>query len=319
MRSHVTRRVTSKLVILAIVPSLMAQSSADDQAKARYDYARRTLTTGNYTEALRDLDEAASKYTTSPWAGEALRLKVEYMLEVARNFGQAKADAERLKNFPAVEPAAYILAGRIKLAEDRSKTSIESAIADFHRAHDYYPERSFVAEGRYREGDAKRLNGQVEDAIEEFQNLALSDPKSIWTARALLQLATCLTYRNRWQEAFSALQRLRIDFEGDAEAQPELQSAINLNTILYRLYIRKPPEQSPFRFSTAKPPAPTAKFEDVSAVALLPADTVVVANKTGLVMVDLNGEVLPGVRSQEPSAVAWRRPTESVPGDVQAR
>src|SRR5215467_3697655 len=104
---------------IAGAASLLAQS-ADDPAKARYDNGRRELEAGSDKEALTDLDEAVTKYPTSKWAGEALVLKAEYSLEVARDLKLARKDLDRIKDYKDVAPAAYLLSGRITMAEDRS-------------------------------------------------------------------------------------------------------------------------------------------------------------------------------------------------------
>ncbi len=299
-------------LVFAVTPQGAAnQTATDNDARRRYDNGRKLMEEGLYAEAVRDLDEVAASYKDSPWAGEALALKAEYLLAIARDIPAARRDLDRLKQYRAVAATSYLFTGRALMAGDRDAKSLESAVQEFHRGHDFYRDSAYAAESRYREGDAMRHAGRLDDAIEEFQGLALSDPTSVWTARALLQLATCLTIRGRWQEGLSALQRLRADFEGVPAAAREMQTAIELNTIVYRLYIRKPPEQTPFRYAAAPPIAPNVRFEDVSAMTMLPTGSLVIAHKPGLVVVDRDREVLPSVRAENPVAIAARRRNES--------
>jgi outer membrane protein assembly factor BamD (BamD/ComL family) len=303
---------TVGLAACLLAGHLSAQSGGDDPAKQRYELGKREMASGSFSEALRDLDEAAGvQFAKSPWAGEALALKAEYLLEQERDLAKARKDLDRMKEYPNVQPAAYLLSGRITLADSRSKASLEAAKGDFYRAYFLFPASAYVPEGRFREAEALRLSGQLDEAIEGYQTLALSYPRSVWTARALIQLAMSLTARGRWQEAQSSLQRVRLDFRNNSEAQRERQTALDLNTILTRLYIRRPPEQQAFRPVARRIFAASVRFEEVEAMAVSSADTVAISDKTGVVLVDKDGEVLPAVRAQRPLGVAFRRPSET--------
>lgn len=289
-----------------------AQVDANEAARRRFEQGQRLLVDGNYKEALTDLDETIRVYPTSVWAGRAIALEVEYFLEIERDFERAKKDLERLKTYPAdVAPAAYLLSGRISLASSRTKESIASAALDFQRAEQYYPGSPFVPEARYRAGEAFRLNRQLDEAIERFQNLVLAYPRSVWSARAGIRLAECLVARGRWQEALGALQRLRVEFANVAGAAPELQDAITLNTILFRLYVRRSGERPAFTYA-GQPLGEGARLEDVAAMTFMPSDQLVVAAKAGLVLFETNGTQLPRVAADEPMALALRRRSDSV-------
>lgn len=293
-----------------------AQVDANDAARRRFEQGQKLLLGGNYKEALTDLDETIRVYPTSVWAGRAIALEVEYFLEVERDVERAKKDLERLKTYSAdVAPAAYLLSGRTTLASSRTKESLASAALDFQRAEQYYPGSSFVPEARYRTGEAYRLNRQIDEAIERFQNVVLAYPRSVWSARAGIRLAECLVARGRWQEALGALQRLRIEFANVPEAAAESQSAITLNTILFRLYVRRGADRQAFSYA-GLPFVADVRIDDVAAMTFMPADVLVIAAKSGVVLFDANGTLLPRVFADEPSALARRRRDDSV--EVQA-
>lgn len=299
-------------VLACATPHLGAQVDANDAARRRFEQGQRLLVAGNYKEALTDLDETIRVYPTSVWAGRAIALEVEYFLEIERDFERAKKDLERLKTYPAdVAPAAYLLSGRVSLASSRTKESLASAALDFQRAEQYYPGSPFVPEARYRAGEAFRLNRQIDEAIERFQNLVLAYPRSIWSARAGIRLAECLVARGRWQEALGALQRLRIEFANVPEAGAELQEAITLNTIVFRLYVRRAGERPAFVYAGA-PLGENARLEDVTAMTFMPSDVLVLAAKTGMVLFDASGTALPRVPADEPTALARRLLSDSV-------
>ena len=70
----------------------------------------------------------------------------------------------------------------------------------------------------------------------QFRRVTMEYPRSIWAARATLAEAVCLVQTDRAMRALEELQRVRQQFPGT----PEATTALNYNTIIYRLYVRPP-------------------------------------------------------------------------------
>ena len=72
--------------------------------------------------------------------------------------------------------------------------------------------------------------------------MTLEYPQTTWAARANLAAAANLVATDRAAQAFARLQRIRQQFP----RTPEAALALDYNTILSRLYMRKP---APYAFS----------------------------------------------------------------------
>ena len=113
-------------------------------------------------------------------------------------------------------------------------------------------------------------------------------------ARADLASAIGLVNSGRVPQAFEKLQRIRHQFPGTREAE----MALNYNTILYRLYVRKPA----YSFSGRFVGAATDKFRDVNGVAIDETGRVLIGHKQGVSIFDAKGTALKNVPALEPSA-----------------
>ena len=135
-----------------------------------------------------------------------------------------------------------------------------------------------------------------EEALDRFRRVKMEYPRSIWAARATLAEAVVLVQTDRAMRALEELQRVRLQFAGT----PEATTALNFNTIIYRLYVRPP--QPSYAFSGKYIGAETAKFRDVVGVTVNDAGQIMLGHKTGVSVFDAKAALVKTVTAEEPSA-----------------
>jgi outer membrane protein assembly factor BamD (BamD/ComL family) len=289
---------------IAVMP-LRAQSSNEEQARRTLESGRTFLRAQNYGEAVKDFEAVLQRFPTTSVADDALLELATYQLEVQRDPAAAQARAKELQSkYPTSDSAAMatVLEGRIALANGRGPERINEAMASFDRVPRLYPGSGAVPAAMYFAGEAARLGGRRADAIERFNQLATQFPNSSWTANALVGSALSLTRAGQPPRAMEQLQRIRNRFPRTREAA----AAIDLNTVLYRLYLRAP-AQPAFLFSGRTiPPAP-GKLRDVADIAVDPENNVLVASKTGVIGYGAKGNQTASVAAPEPRALSFDR------------
>jgi hypothetical protein len=122
-------------------------------------------------------------------------------------------------------------------------------------------------------------------------------PRSPWAARARLAMAACLVQSDRAPRALEELQRVRQQFPGT----PEATTALNYNTIIYRLYVRAP-AQPPYAFSGKFIGNEAAKFKDVVGVSVSDTGQIFLGHKQGVSIFDSKAALVRTVTAEEPSA-----------------
>ena len=169
-----------------------------------------------------------------PARGRRCLRNARYQLDIAHDpAAQATTDAIIRKYASASAAAfAYVLSGRLALEKGRAPADVEAATASFGRVPVLYPGSDAEPSSIYYWGEALRLVKRNDDALERYRDLTLKYPTSIWSARALLGAAACLVQSGRAINAMEGMQRVRRLFPGT----PEAATALNWNTVLYRLY-----------------------------------------------------------------------------------
>jgi TolA-binding protein len=285
----------------ALVP-LTAQSN-EDLARRTLDSGRTFLKAQNFPEAVKDFQTVLERYPTSTVADDALLELATYELEIRRNPATAAARAKELQGkYPTSDsaPMALVLEGRVALASGRTSERLNEAIAVFDRVPRLHPGSAAVPAAMYFAGEAARLSGRRSEAIERFTRLSTEFPNSTWTPNALLAAAPPLTRAGQPLRAMEHLQRIRSRFPHS----PEAASAIDWNTVLYRLYLRAPARPA-FQFSGRTIPAAPGKLRDVADIAVDAQNTLLVASKTGILGYGAKGNQTTSVAAPEPRSLAF--------------
>lgn len=298
--------LASAVMVCAGVASLESQSpAAEEQPRRRLESGRRFLREQNYAEALKDFEALLQSYPTSTLADDALLEIATYHLEVARNPQEANAKVQELiKVYPASDSAAmaFVLEGRIALTVGRGPDDISKALASFDRVPRLFPGSEAVPAAIYFGGEAARLGGRREQALDRFSQVATQYPASLWAANALVGSASALVRASQPGRAMEHLDRVRGQFPRTAEAA----TALDWNSVLYRLYLRAP-HQPAFVFSDRTIGSPTGRLRNVVDIAMDGRDNLFVASSTGVTAYGTKGNQTFSVAAPEPRSVAFDR------------
>jgi TolA-binding protein len=289
------------LVLIALATAggvrFSAQAS-EDLARRQFESGRAFVQNGRYVEALKDFQAVVDSFPQSAVADDALLDMAVYHLEVARDQAAAQAAAERLlKDYPASDsaPMGYVLIGRLTVAKSRAAADVETALASFERVPRLFPSSPAVAAARFYTGETLRLARRTDEALQSFRRVSLEYPGSVWAARADLAAASNLVASDRAVQAFARLQRIRQRFPGSAEAA----AALNVNTLIYRLYVRKP---APYAFSGRFVGGDKDRFRDVVGVSVDETGRILLGHKLGVSIFDSKGTIVRTVGAAEPSS-----------------
>ena len=295
------RRLAVTLVAsFALAASLRGQSPREEElARSQYQSGLDFLQSRRYAEALKDFQAVVDSFPKSSVADAALVQIAMYQLDVARNPNAAQAATDKLlKEYPggAAAPMAYVMAGRLAINKGRAAADVEAALASYERVPRLFPGSEAVGAANYYAGNTLWLVRRTEEALDRYRRVTMEYPRSIWAARATLAEAVVLSQTDRAMRALEELQRVRQQFPGT----PEAATALNYNTIIYRLYIRPP--QPPYAFSGKYIGAEAAKFRDVVGVSVNDAGLVMLGHKTGVAIFDGKAALVKSLAAEEPSA-----------------
>ena len=300
---HTWRRPIVVLGAMALLTSALAAQSNEEFARRRLESGLSFLKAQNYVEALKDFEAVAQTYPTSSVADDALLQIAMYQLEIAHDAAAADARVkEILKTYSTSDSAAMamVIEGRLLLLKGRGNDDINAALASFDRVPRLFPTSDAVPASMYYAGEAAHLGGHRDQAIQRFDQLAAQFPASPWTAKALLGSAIPLTRAGQPARAMEHLQRVRNQFPNS----PEAAAALDLNTVLYRLYLRVP-AQPAFVFSGRTVPAAPGKLKDVKDIKIDRSNTLLVASDSGIVAYGAKGTPVSNVSAIEPRAIAF--------------
>jgi outer membrane protein assembly factor BamD (BamD/ComL family) len=299
-------RVLAILVIACAATTGAVQAQQDEELpRRRLESGREYLRTKNYAEALKDFEAILQSYPSSSVADDALLEIATYQLDVARDPAAADASVKNLlKTYPAADAAAkaLVLQGRVLLELGREPEDVNAAIASFERVARLFPGNEAVPASMFYAGLAARLGGRADEAIERHTQLAIQYPTSPWTARALLGVARSLTAAGQPLRAVEQLQRVRNQFSDT----PAAATALEWNTILYRLYIRAP-AQPAYVFSGRTLAGPGGKIKDVRAVAVDAENNVLVTTDKAVSVYGATGAQLRTITAPEARGVFFDR------------
>lgn len=288
------------VVPLALGATLGAQSNTEELARRQYDSGRAFMLDRRYSEALKDFQAVIDSFAKTSVADNALLQIALYHLEVARDAATTQASIEKLlREYPDADsaPMAHVVAGRLALAKGRTPTEVDAALASFERVPRLFPGDESVPAAGFYAGETLRLVRRTDEALERFRRVAMEYPRSPWAARANLAAGYCLVQSDRGPQALQEIQRVRQQFPGSDAAG----EALNLNTILYRLYIRAP-AQPAFAFSGRSIGPERSNFDDVVGVTIDPIGRVLLGHKSGVAVFDAKGALTSSITANEPSA-----------------
>jgi len=292
-------RVAGLGVLLLASATVVAQNP-EEFARRQYESGMTFLQNGRYAEALKDFQVVIDSFGQSAVADDALMQIAVYQLDVAHDMVAAQAAADRLlKDYPNSDsaPMAYVIGGRLTIAKGNAPKDVDTALASFDRVPRLFPGSDAVAAARYYAGNTLRIARRVDEALDRFRRVSMEYPRSIWSARADLAMTATLVSLDRAKEAFARLQRIRQQFPNT----PEAATALQYNTILYRLYIR-PPAQPAFAFSGKYVGAEGSRFNDVLGVSVDETGRILLGHKQGVTIFDEQGTMVRTIAADDPSA-----------------
>jgi TolA-binding protein len=292
-------RLVPLLIVGLLVPIAAQQSNNEEFARRQYDSGMTFLQNGRYSEALKDLQAVADSFPASSIADNALLQIAQYQLDTARDIdASGQAVDHLLKDYANSDsaPMAHVLAGRLALAKGRSAADIDTAMASFERVSRLFPGTEGVAAAGYYAGETFRIVRRTNDALDRYRRVRTEFPRSIWAARAALSAGYCLVQQDNPQHALQEIQWVRQQFPGT----PVAAEALNLNTILYRLYVRAP-AQPPYAFSGRFIGAERADYRDVVGLRMEPDGRLLLGHKGGVAIFDQKGAVASTVAANQPS------------------
>jgi TolA-binding protein len=277
-------------VLLAGTAAVTAQDAASENfARRKYDQGRKFLQDKNYSEALKEFQSTVDSYPKSRVADAALLRIAEYQLDVAGDAAAAQAAVDKLlRDYEKSDsgPMAYVLAGRIIMSKGRAPNDVKTAVANYERVPGYFPGSDAVPASIYYAGEALRLTHREDEAVQRYRQVSTDYPESEWAPRALLGEARCLVLTGQPGRAMELLQRVRQRFAKSAEAK----TAIEWNTILYRLY-RRGPERPSFQFAAQKAfTGPSGRVKDIQALAVDDDGSVYASNRNAVLVYDASGK-----------------------------
>ena len=274
-------------------------ASTEEFARRQYDSGLTFLQNKRYGEALKDLQAVVASFATSSVADNALLQIGEYQLDVARDSAATQAAIDKLlKEYPDTDsaPMAHVLAGRLALQQGRGPKDIDTALASFERVPRLFPGSEAVAAAGYYSGEALRLVRRTDEAVERFRRVTMEYPRSPWAARASLGLAYCMVQQDRALRALPDIQWVRQQFPNT----PAAAEALDLGTIIYRLYVRPP--AAPFGFSGRFVGNERSDYKDVMGVAVDRDGRVMLGHKAGVAIFDKAGAAAGNVNAVDPTS-----------------
>lgn len=287
--------------LLAGLTSLQRPATAqgsEDLARRQFESGMSFVQNGRHSEALKDFQAVVDSFGKSAVADDALLQIAVYHLDVAADHEQAQAATDRLlKDYPASDsaPMGYVLTGRLAVARSQAPADVDAALASFDRVPRLFPASPAVAAARYFSGETMRIAGRTDDAQQQFRRVTLEFPQSPWAARATLAAAANLVATNRATQALARLQRIRQQFP----RTPEAALALDYNSILYRLYLRKP---APYAFSGRFIGGERDRFRDVLGLVVDPGGRVLLGHRQGIAIYDATGTLIRNMPAVEPTA-----------------
>jgi TolA-binding protein len=294
-----TRTVLGLLMATTVLAIPVRAQNDDEFARRQFDTGRAFMQKQRYAEGLKDFQAVVDAFPKTSVADDALLQMALYHLETARNLDAARTVTDRLlKDYPDSDsaPMAYVIDGRLKISRGRAPADVDAALASFERVSRLFPNSDAVAAARYFTGDTLQLARRPAEALEHLRRVTLEFPQSIWAARATLASAASLVAADRVAIAQADLQRIRERFPNT----PEAAAALNLNTLLYRLYVR--PAAQRYQFSGKYVGAETARYRDVVGVVVDSTGRILLGHRDGVAVFDPSAKLITTLPAEDPDA-----------------
>lgn len=289
------------IIALALGVTLAAQQPVnEDLPRRQYESGLSFMAGQRYSEAIKDFQAIIDSFPQSQVADNAMLQIALYHLDVAHDFAATQASIDQLlKVYPDSDaaPMAYVVGGRVAMSKGRTPAEVDTALASFERVERLFPGNDAVPAAGFFAGEALRLVRRHDEALDRFRRVTASYPNSPWAARANLAAGYCLVQSERATAALPEVQRVRQMMPQAAVAT----EALNLNTILYRLYVRAP-GQPAFAFSGRAIGDERANYGDIIGVMFDAQNRLLLGHKNGVAIFDAKGAPAGAVGSNSPSA-----------------
>jgi len=288
---------------LAFGATLIAgqQPSNEELPRRQFDSGMSFMQAGRYSEAIKDFQAIIDSFPRSQVADDALLQIGLYQLEIAHNVSATQTAVDQLlKVYPDSNsaPMAYVVSGRLAMDKGRTNADVDTALASFERVPRLFPGNDAVPAAGYYAGETLRQARRYDEALARYRRVTAEFPNSSWAALANLGAGYCLVQSERTSAALPEIQRVRQLLPNTAAAG----EALNINTILYRLYVRAQ-GQPAFGFTGRFIGEERADFKDVAGVVVDSANRLLLGHKLGVAVFDPKaGGLRSTVGANEPSA-----------------
>jgi len=254
------------------------QESAEQVARRQLESGREFARQGNYPEALRDFRAVAETHATTSVADDAWLELARYYLDVAGDAAEAQRAVDAILTGYSTSdsaPAAYILAGRLALAEGRQRDQLETALANFDRVTRLFPASDEVPRALQLAGRTLFWAGRYDEALARLGRVAAEYGNHPAAAEASLIAGRILVALGDPVLAMEELQRVRNRWPDSTPAGEALAGL----TQLHRLYVRA--ASTPAYAPTDETPGP-ARLDDVVGLIATADGRIVWAAESGL-------------------------------------
>lgn len=277
--------VVAALVALLFGGTAAQDRRADDSARDQIRTARAFVQERKYQEALRDFKAVVNNFPQSSVADDALLEVAQYYLDVAGDIKEARIALDLLEqkyNGSDSTPMGHVVAGRLKTSTAASGADLESAIAEFDRVLRRFPRNDAVPAALFYRAQALRVGGRDEQALADLSTVALSYSGSAWAPEARLAAAKCFVRLRAPLRAIKELQMVRRRYPTSTASA----TALELNTLLARLYVRLPAAPT---YSLGALVAGGRPFRDVVGMSVTRDGDAIVATKGSVGVYDRAG------------------------------
>lgn len=294
-----TLRLVPFVVLSLLTPVGAQQANNEEFARRQYESGMTFMQNRRFADAVKDLQAVADSFPETTIADNALLQIAEYQINIAHDTDATQRAVDRLlKDFANSDsaPMAHVLNGRISIAKGRTPADVDSAMASFERVSRLFPGTEGVAAAGFYAGETLRIMKRSDEALERYRRVRIEFPRSVWAARSAMGTAYCLVQQGNGVRALPEIQWVRQQFPNTDVAA----DALNLNTILYRLYVR-PPAQPPYAFSGKALGPERSQFNDVMGLRREPNGRFLLGHKNGVTVLDDKGAILSSLTAQETS------------------
>ena len=277
------------------------QPANEELPRRQFDSGMSFMQGGRYSEALKDFQAIVESFPRSQVADNALLQIALYQLDIAHDAVSTQQAVDKLvKEYPESDsaPMAYVVSGRLSMAKGRAPADVDAALASFERVPRLFPGNDAVPAAGFYAGETLRIVRRTDEALDRFRRVTAEYPNSSWAALANLAAGYCLVQGDRAGAALPEVQRVRQQLPGS----PAAADALNINTILYRLYVRAP-SQPAYGFSGRYVGEEKPELKDVIGVIVDQGGRILVGHKTGIAIFDSKGAQRGTVAAADPSAI----------------